>query len=61
MKKYKVNFTGRENGAIGNKIAFEVIIELKIHSDSDEREVLKAVLYEKYEHISGMTIKEVTT
>ena len=53
MKKYQANFTGREVGAIG--IFYNISDTVKAENEEDVR--LK--LYDKYEHISQLTLKEI--
>ena len=50
MKTFKISFTGRKNGAIG---IFYRITE-KVKAESKESAINK--LYEKYEHITNITI-----
>lgn len=46
MKNYKVEFNGREAGAIG--ITYKIVVV--VQAEDEKQALLK--LYEKYEHIS---------
>ena len=51
MKKYKISFIGRLAGAIGKTYRIRTTIE------ANSPEEAKFKLYEKYEHISQVTIE----
>jgi hypothetical protein len=51
-KKYKVSFTGRENGAIG------IVYPITTTVEADSEEDAKKKVYEKYEHCTNWDIKE---
>ena len=53
MNTYKIEFYGRENGAIG--ICYKII--KRIQSENEKTAVLK--LYETHEHISVESLEEV--
>lgn len=54
-KTYRVNFKGRQVGAIG---IFYAIADT-VQGEDEEQARLK--LYEKYEHISGLKLTEIKT
>lgn len=53
MKTYKVSFNGRLNGAIG--IIYLIHTEITASKNATKEEIC-LLLYNKYEHISNLTI-----
>lgn len=53
MKKFKVSFKGRLNGAIG--IFYKIRTKIEMPKDSTPEQI-KLKLYDKYEHISEFKI-----
>jgi len=52
MKTYKITFHGREVGAIG------IFYQITATVQAENEEGAKLKLYDNYEHISVLTIKE---
>ena len=53
MKTYKATFYGRKVGAIGIRYLIEDTVS------ADNKEAARLKLYDKYEHISDLKLKEV--
>ena len=53
MKKFKVSFIGRLNGAIGIFYLIHDVVELPKDSTKEQ---ITIKLYDKYEHISNVVI-----
>ena len=53
MKKYKAIFRGREAGAIG--IFYSIYAEV----EAENKKAAELKLYEKYEHITRLDLREV--
>lgn len=51
--RYKAQFTGRTAGAIG--ISYPIATEV----EAEDREGARLALYDRYEHIAGLTLKPV--